>query len=142
MQTPIHVIGMLLAAMLSSTAAAGDRTRHGQPAVSGWRQLQTTMGVFLEPGKRSLPPTSDVLRDFFGAALDRGINLPAHSKGSARFSSTGSPGGKTACMCAHYLGSAGSNKSTYSISMPRGCVRYYVLPISLLPASVRQLYVT
>ena len=66
------------------------------------------MDVFLELGKRSLPPSSDVLRGFFDATLDRG--KPASAlKGMCK-----------TCqhritlrqdrMCVHYLGCAGSNK--------------------------------
>ena len=77
----LFVIWVLRAAMSSSTAAAAaaaaDRTRHRQQAASSQQSVVGTsnrppwMHAFLELGKRSLPPSSDVLRGFFGATLDR-----------------------------------------------------------------------
>lgn len=75
------VILVLRGAMPSSeaaaVAAAADRTEHRQPAASSQHSVVGTSNrlpwvPFWSWGNVSLPPSSDVLRGFFNATLDRG----------------------------------------------------------------------
>ena len=108
METPIYVFCYLGAACCHAEqhrihSGRGSRQHQSwaagsqQSAASGWYQRQTTMDSFLELGERSLPPSSDVLRGFSDATLDRGEPASA-LKGIAKLASTGSPCGRTACV--------------------------------------------
>ena len=96
------------------------------------------MDAFLELGKRSLPPSSDVLRGFFDASLDRG--KPASAlKGKCK-----------TChhriilrqdrMCARYHGCADSNKCLNPPPEAVEIVQQHYVLISYVPTSRAMCY--
>ena len=107
----LFVSWVLRAAMPSSTtaapAAAIGRTGHEDPAASsqqsavGTSNRPTWMLFFLELEKRSLPSSTDVLRSFFDATLDRG--KPAGALKGKRKTCQHRITLRQDRMCAHYF---------------------------------------